>query len=209
MLVSEISTRVLRQFGDEANVQITDADILRWVNDAMREIALHNNLLQSRATTRLIAGQREYGLPNDVLTLRSVRYADTKLRAMAPAEAEAYIERPHDTTNRGVPQLYWVWANRLNIWPTPDRTDANDLQIFYTRQPIPVAAVTETPELPLQYHNRIVEYCLQQAYELDENWSAAQAKQQQFQQGVEVLKGQEEYTPRDFYPSIVSLPEDY
>lgn len=55
MLVSEIATRVKRQFGDEAGAQIEDADILRWVNDAMIDIARTNNLLQISATTATTA----------------------------------------------------------------------------------------------------------------------------------------------------------
>jgi hypothetical protein len=52
MLVSEIATRVRRQFGDDVGILITDADIIRWVNDAQREIAVKANLLQVRATHR-------------------------------------------------------------------------------------------------------------------------------------------------------------
>lgn len=208
LTVAEIAIRVKRQFGDESGSQINDDDIFRWVNDVQRDIAQANDLLQSRARTGLFRGQREYALPPDVLTLRSVRYGDVKLRPISPQEAEELIDKPHDV-DASTPQIFWLWANKINLYPTPSVADPDDLQVFYTRQPFSVAALSDVPELPGQYHNRIVEYCLAQAYELDENWSAAQIKQQQYDKGVSSMRGDAQFNPQDFYPSITSLPGDY
>ena len=205
--VSDIIARVERQFGDEANIQVEDADIIRWINDAQRELALHNNLLQARAVAGVVKGQAEYTLPLDILTVRSIRHNGQKLQPMSAQEAE---ERITNTTESGQPQYFWVWSQRVTLYPTPDTTITEGLQIFYSRQPASVAVATDIPELPVQYHNRIVEYCLQKAYELDENWQAAQVKGQQFQDGVNELKANVDWVERDFYPTITSLPEhDY
>lgn len=204
--VSDIIARVERQFGDEANIQIEDADIIRWINDAQRELALHNNLLQARAVADSARGQAEYTLPLDVLTIRSVRYAGEKLQPLSAQEAEEHID---NTTETGTPSRFWVWAQRITVHPAPAAPLTGGLQIFYSRQPATVSVATDIPELPVQYHNRIVEYCLQKAYELDENWAAAQVKGQQFQEGVQELKGNVDWVERDFYPTITSLPEGY
>lgn len=206
MLVSEIATRVKRQFGDESGVQITDDDVIRWTNDAMREIASSNDLLQTRATTALVVGQAEYTLPPDILLLRSVHMAGKKLTPLSTREAEEYTI---DTGAKGSPSTFWIWANKIKLYPAPDVADPDDLQIYYTRTPALVTVVGNTPELPVEYHSRIVEYCLAQAYELDENWEAAQQKGNQFTVGLQTLKGKEEWQTVDYYPSITSLPEDY
>ena len=204
MNVLEIATRVKRQFGDESNVQVTDPDILRWINDAQREIASNNELLQTVATTAVVPGQREYTLPPDILLLRSVHYKGMKLRPLNSREAEEYlVNRPVE----GTPTMFWIWANKIALYPQPTESDADDIQIFYTRQAAIVDSNDDAPELPLEYHNRIVEYCLAQAYELDENWSAAQLKAQQFTQGVQVLKYDGQNT-NDFYPMITSSADD-
>lgn len=204
MNVGEIATRVKRQFGDESGVQVTDADIIRWVNDAQREIAGNNDLLQTVATTAVISGQREYTLPPDILLLRSIHYGGSKLTPLNSREAEEYIQ----IQQSGTPGTFWVWANKLNLFPTPSASDPDDLQIFYTRQPANVTVTADVPELPLEYHNRIVEYCLQQAYELDENWEAASQKAGQFVNGLAALKGKEDWDTVDYYPSITTLPDD-
>lgn len=206
MNVGEIATRVKRQFGDESNVQVTDADITRWVNDSLREIAANNDLLQTIATTALTVGQRDYTLPPDILTLRSVHFKGRKLKGLNAREAEEYITTQNTST--GDPQLFWIWANKINLHPAPNTADPDDLQIFYTRRPLAVDDNLDVPELPLEYHNRIVEYCLAQAYELDENWSAAQLKGQQFTEGVKALKHQEDWENQDYYPHITSSIDD-
>lgn len=206
LTVGDIIARVERQFGDEANIQIEDTDIIRWINDAQRELALHNNLLQARAVASSLKGQAEYTLPLDVLTIRSIRYDGLKLQPISAQEAE---ERIQDTSQTGTPTHFWAWSQRITLYPTPDSAITDGLQIFYSRHPSTVAVATDIPELPAQYHNRIVEYCLKMAYELDENWTAAQVKGQQFQDGVNELKGNVDWVERDFYPTITSLPEGH
>lgn len=205
MIVSEIVTRVQRQFGDEASIQITEADVIRWINDAQRDIALNNGLLQTRATANIVAGDATYTLPPDILTIHSVRFNGLRLRAVSIQEAETQID---NLAESGTPVMFWLWSvKNLQVYPVPTAPITDGLHIIYSRQPVAVTLAADTPELPTQYHNRIVEYCLQQAYELDENWQAASQKQQQFTDGVTRLKADEEWGARDFYPSITSLPE--
>lgn len=206
MLVSEIATRVTRQFGDEVGAQITSGDIIRWVNDAQREIAHNNDLLQTTATTAVVVGKDQYTLPPDVLTLRSVRYAGNRLQYVSPEEAATLLT---DNTSSGTPTHYSVWARNIDLYPRPDTADPDDLQLYYTRQPAVVTTTTDEPELPLQYHNRIVEYCLAQAYELDDNVESHKWKMQQFQEGVDKLKSNNDWQVQDTYPSITAVGADY
>lgn len=206
MNVGEIALRVKRIFGDEAGAQITDADIIRWVNDAQREIAYNNDLLQTTATTAVVPGQDQYTLPPDVLNLRSVRFQGKKLVFMTPEEA---TQHGSDSKTTGVPTHYSLWARNLDLFPTPTTADADDLQLYYTRQPAAVGGTADTPELPLQYHNRIVEYCLAQAYELDDNMDSYKSKMQMFQDGMDRLKVNTDWQEQDVYPSITASSADY
>lgn len=207
MNVGEIALRVKRTFGDEAGAQITDADIMRWVNDAQREIAFNNDLLQTTATTATVVGKDQYTLPPDVLTMRSVRYGGRTLSYLSPEEAAKLIGT--DSTATGTPTHYSVWARNIDLYPAPDAADPDDLQLYYTRQPAVVTTTSQEPELPLKYHNRIVEYCIAQAYELDDNMDSYRQKMQQFQDGVEKIKGSEEWQAQDVYPSISVSVHDY
>jgi hypothetical protein len=206
MLVSEITQRVKRQFGDEAGAQITDADIIRWINDAQRDIAHNNNLLQTTATTPLVSSQDQYTLPPDLLTLRSVRCQGRKLSFLSPEEASDWVG---GDTAVGEPTHYSVWGAKIDLYPTPSRSDSDDLQLYYTRQPVAVTLLTEEPELPQQYHNRIVEYCIAQAFELDDNFESSKYKMQQFQDGIDRLKENADWQVQDVYPSITVSQADF
>ena len=202
MIVSEISTRVKRLFGDQANVQIDDTDIIRWVNDAQHELALQNQLFQTVASVSTVIAQATYTTPADGITLRAIEYNQSKLQALNYNEAEQYIVGTAQSTTGGTPQQFWIWANTINLYPVPD--SIGTLKIFYTRQPATVTLVTDTPELPLQYHNAIVQYCLKQAYELDENWQGVQIKSNEFDTATKTLKDNNDWQERDFYPMITS-----
>jgi hypothetical protein len=208
VLVSEIATRVKRQFGDEAGAQITDSDVIRWVNDAQTEIAIANDLLQVSASATTTAGTQKYTIPTNLLILRSVKWKGVKLQALSMEEADN-IMVANDTTSQGTPTAFWQFARQIYLWPTPSTSNATDLVIYYTRQPVQVTATTDTPELPVQYHPRIVEYCIAQAAELDDNLQHYQMKMAQFETGVTKLKDNADWENQDYYPGITAMPRDY
>lgn len=199
--------RVKRQFGDEAGAQITDADIIRWVNDAQTDIAVKNDLLQVSATTATTAGVQKYTVPTNLLILRSVRWKGVKLQPLTMEEADA-LTISGDTGARGTPVSFWQFARQIYVWPPPDANGTADLTLFYTRQPVVATLTSETPELPLQYHPRLVEYCIAQAAELDDNLQHFQVKMNQFEQGVENLKSNNDWENQDFYPGITVSNRD-
>jgi hypothetical protein len=210
LTVGDITTRVQRQFGDETNAQISEQDVIRWINDAMRDIVLNVGLLQVRAVTTVLDDENEYSLPTDILKLQSVKYNGVALRGISIQEADELVpDRDNtDSTPKGTPQYFWTFANNITLYPTPDATLTDGLRVYYNRIPTDVAATGDVPELPVEYHNRIVEYCLAQAFELDENYQVAQYKLSQFQDGVDRLKGNEDWPVQEFYPGITTLPDD-
>lgn len=207
LTVAEIATRVKRQFGDEAGAQITNNDILRWLNDAMKDISINNNLLQVKATSPAVAGTSEYSMPTDILTLQSVKFNGSLLTGLSIQEADTYVQG-HDSTPEatGVPTHYWVWASTINVYPTPQAVGT--LMLYYTRVPNVLTLDTDVPEIPAPYHPRLVEYCIAQAYELDDNFESYQKKMQQFQDGMDKLKDNSEWSSREFYPSITVSAAD-
>mgnify|MGYP001793552382 CR=1 FL=1 len=54
-LVSDLIKDVTVQFGDEANIQINNSDIIRWANSAQREILISNRIRRPTGTTDITA----------------------------------------------------------------------------------------------------------------------------------------------------------
>jgi hypothetical protein len=211
MNVVDIKKRVKRQFGDESGVQLTDEDIVRWINDAMREIATQNdNILETVATAAITSGTSEYSLPEDILKLHTIRYDDKKLDVLTLQEAEQSIIAYEQSGNyqSGTPVLAWIYANRVVLYPTPNTSGGSLLKIYYTRLPVEVALDADIPEFHVKYHPRIVEFVLQQAYEMDEDWAASGNKSAQFVSGLNTLKDSDSWVEQNTYPTILILPED-
>lgn len=209
--VQEILTRVQRQFGDEASSQITQADVIRWINDAMREIVHKNKLLQVKAVTDSLVNVPAYALPADISKLYSVKYKGISLQPLSVAEADALIGALDvsvaDGYPTGTPTHYWIWAQQINLYPAPDSSVEGAVTAYYSRTPTAVADLTDIPELPDEYHNRILDYCLAQAYELDENYEVSQSKMASFEQKVAAANDISE-EQQETYPYITSLDEE-
>jgi hypothetical protein len=215
--LGDVKTRVKRAFGDDAGIQIQDADIVRWVNDAQREIANQNDdLLQQTATTAVQAGVGTYPLPTDCRLLRMVKFNGLHMRGLTPNDFNEYIDGLLNPANysQGDPLVYYVWNGQLTVFPVPAQSSTvsngnpTNFTIYYLRNPVDVVNDTDNLEFPNGYHNHIVEYCLSMAYELDENFGAGQQKRQQFQTGVNTLKERDNWATREVYPSVTVKAED-
>jgi hypothetical protein len=182
--VSDVLTSVKRQFGDESGVEINDADIIRWINDGQREIVDQNNTInQKLAKTDVIANQDTYALSADpnltnISRITSVRFNNVLLRAITVQEAENYAIGDGNT---GDPTAWFEEEGNLILYPKPTTGYPLGLTFRFTALPTKVTTTSDALTIPDSYYSALVQYCLLQAYELDENPQMAQMKQSQFE----------------------------
>ena len=209
MIVQDVIDRVLKQFGDEASVQITQTDIIRWINDGTKEIAIKNNLLQTTALQNVTAGTNTYNFPSDMLAMQAMYYDKLKIAFMKRSEYDVYVNaNDPQEVQTGVPYMWTRWGTQFTLYPKPSSDLTNGIKILYIQVPGDVSLPADTLSFSNQYHNRIVEYVLQQCYETDEDWDASTQKQAQFNDGLDTLKAKEEFVERETYPTITVLMDD-
>jgi len=216
MIVSDIQTRVKRQFGDESGVQLTDDDIIRYINDGVRQmVATNESLLQKVGTTSAVAGQQDYTLPVDCLILQSISYKSStevsylKLKYLSLTEFNEYIDGWDGTAyGNGTPTVYMVFGNTVSLFPKPELSAADAIKLYYNRTPADVTLPGDTPDIPVLYHEVLVKYCLSQAYEMDEDFEASVLKNQQIQGDMTVLRGREDWKSQETFSTITVLAED-
>lgn len=207
MKVSDVVTRVRSITGDTVAIQFSDDELISWINDGIRECAIWNNLLQKRATQAAVVGQGDYDLPPDILKLHSIKFNNNKLPVRTLEEFESQYPGASDET--GTPDVCYIWAAKLTLYPAPGTTDPLVVDYLYT----PALHVNDGPGrdtelyLPVGYHSRIVDYCLAQVAQQDDDISRYQLKMQEFQTGIQQLKSEPEST-YDLYPSISVSPRD-
>jgi len=216
MIVSDVITRVRRTFGDEAAVQVQDADIIRWVNDAQVEIIKYNEeALQKTDLLNLVVGQSSYALPADLMILRSLRY---KFSDMLSFQTLKYMSiQQFDETidgwdgaayGNGNPQYFTKYEGNVILFPTPDQAVTDGLKVTYNQRPVDVVTTSDALSLPLIYHNTINKYCMWQASLLDEDHEPALMYKSDFQDDANRLMDTEVKEPVATYPTITVLEFD-
>lgn len=217
MNVQDVITRVRRVFGDEAAVQVTNEDIIRWVNDAQIEVVKHNDAaLQKTAFMNLVATQASYTLPADLLILRSLRYryADKpnffNIRYKNMQQFDEVIDGwdGSNTTLTSTPMYFTQYEGQVVLFPAPDQSMTNGLKVLYNQKPADVAIPADNLSLPIIYHNTIFKYCMWQASLLDEDHEPAMMYKSDFQNDMDMLINTETQDPVAVYSTITVLEAD-
>lgn len=207
--VSDVATYVKRQFGDESGVQITDDDVLRWVNSGQAEIANVNGLLQASANKTLIVGTNNYALGSDMAieSIRSLHCSNIKLKYLNFNDYETYVtDNDPDGTRTGKPEIWTEWGGQVLLYPAPD--SAYTLTVYYRAAPTPATDQTSLLSLPDKYFQRVIDYVMAQAFELDENFNAHEAKLDRLDSKLVSMSGDEDKGSTDTYHKITIMEDD-
>lgn len=208
---SDVALALKRQFGDSDGRQITDADILEWINVAQQEIVSQNPILKDTMQTASIAGQDAYSYPAslNIQYIEAVHYDGVPLEALSFQEAQAYLLAHRDFNDvEGSPVIWYERNGTLYLYPKPSESTADVIRMFFIRRPEDLATISDPLDLPDRYFQRILDLCLAKAYQLDENWEAAQYKQSEFFSGMNMLANQENVVRTNTYPAPTVRVED-
>lgn len=216
MNVQDVVTRVRRKFGDDAAVQVSNDDIIRWINDSQIEIVKHNEqALQKTDLIDLVANQAVYTLPTDLLILRSLRFkfsdmlSFNTIRYKNMQEFDDSIEGWDGSAyTAGSPLFFTMYEGKVTLFPIPDRSTVDGLKVLYNYKPVDVDDLADTLSLPLIYHNTIERYCMWQASLLDEDREPAAMYKADFNFDMDLLKNRETLDPIATYPTITTLEFD-
>lgn len=181
LTVSDILIRVQRTFGDEAAVQVTGDDVLRWINDAQQEAANQIlDLLPVVGYIDTVLDQPSYTVPVTMKALKEVYYKDSttlayfQLRYMSMYQLSQVADGWDGAVYPSyIPALYTREADKLTIFPIPRETFPQGIKIHYSRYPVALTDTDENLDLPEYLDQYVVDFCMNRAYEMDEDWEAA------------------------------------
>jgi hypothetical protein len=210
----DVADRVKVSFGDTSGSQITDAMIIRWINDGQQEIVNNNAILKDTKFSNVIANQADYSFPNDRVQYIEALYIDGRpVRNVTPQEFREYIlrEDPNLIAKADVPLLYQERAGIITFYPTPQKSFTNGLKMEFVKQPTAITAINDSTilSIPDRYQNELVSYVMAQALELDENFDAAEVKRGHFREGLDRQYLRENTSQISKYPQVMADPDDY
>lgn len=182
--VQDLATEIKRLFGDESGVQIVDSDIIRWVNFGQVEICSKTRVLKKIQVGSLIVGTNTYPTPTDYLEMEAVWIDGTMIQATS---WEDFRQQSYNNAETGTPLTWFLYANQINLFPNPN--SVKELRIFYAALPIDVTTLGSPLSIPDRYFDRLKEYCMSKAYELDEDWTAHQVQREQMETNLREMNG--------------------
>jgi len=194
---------VRRTFGDEAGVQLEAEDILQWANDAQQAINSKNKIFKAKATSSSVEGQGSYLFPDErIQQVESILFDGSPIAPIEMPTAQNQIQSSDPQgEERGTPVCWYEWGGEFTLFPVPDTVKT--ITIYYTRYPAPLTGDTnQLLDVPDKYYQTVVDYILWKCYELDEDWTGAQMKEQQFRGALEEQAEEEREAAHMTYPVI-------
>jgi len=185
--VGDVYDVVKRTFGDEAGVQLTNADIVRWINEAQVDISKQNQILQTTATLPVTAGTATYSLTTvspRIDSLASLLLGGRRVGNIPVSQAEESISLADpEGTETGAPQFWYAWGGDITFWPKPNKDYT--MTIRYNAQPTDITSTTtDVLALPNECFMDVVNFVLMKAYEMDENPEMMAIKQAEYSASV-------------------------
>jgi hypothetical protein len=185
--VGDVYSQVKRVFGDESGVQLTNDDIVRWINEAQVDISSQNQVIQAVATMTLVPGQSTYSLTSvtpPIDSIASILLDGRRVGYIPVSQAEESISLsdPADI-EIGAPQFWYEWAGEITFWPKPGKDYT--MTIRYTAQPTDITTnATDVLSVPNECFTDVCNYVLMRAYEMDENAEMMAVKQAEYSTSV-------------------------
>lgn len=202
MILSEIKLAVKKLFGDEAGVQITDADIVRWANDGMIDICRKTDAASNITTISTVVGTDTYIIAaTDFLRISRVTFAGKDLSYISWRQLnELYPSRDVAPVSTGTPSLYSLIRRQLVLYPAP--TSVGVVSMTYAARPMVLTGDADTPNIPTEMHEDLVRYILMRAYELDGNEGGVARVGADFSQRINQSRADLNFPLTEIYPSI-------
>ena len=201
MNLDTIILSVQRQFGDESDAQITRSDIIRWANEAQIDIVRKTDSLQVHAETDAVANDGSYSLPTGHVRIRRVTFNDYKLERTELEKLDDIYSNP-EKIESSTPQYYYVWGNKLFLFPKPSSEGTGNLDVYYNKMPAELVGGSDVPEIPVHMHDDIGRFSLARAKELNEDDGKAQAVMMDYEARIALSKDESNNPEIDSYPSV-------
>lgn len=176
MDVPTLIRKVQRLFGDDAQILISNTDLIDWINDAQLQIVRETNCLT--ATHNAAASTFPIATPASFMRAFRILYGNLTLQ---PTTLEDLDSKNHDLSYfTGSPAFYYIFANQIFLFPDPLSSDTTTVTIQYSKYPDTVSLTTDPLTVPVIYHEDIVRFCLARAHERNENYRAYEINMNEF-----------------------------
>lgn len=181
--LSTIRTDIRSHVSETSAAFWSDAELNRWINEALRDIARRTLNLQAQVDIPMSANKGEYNAPTDMIQIHRVAYRqsatnETPLEYVDPGRLDDAWMSNHQQT--GTPRYWTMWgwpsagqSGQIKVYPVP--SSATTLSVWYYRFPNELLADSQPIEIPAGWHDLIPLYVeiVAKRKDKDQSWRDA------------------------------------
>lgn len=188
MTLSQIRLEVQNRAGDDT---LSSSSIDLWVNLGIKQWAARGDwpsIIDIDSTQTTTASTIEYDLPSDFKKMISVRIEASASSGETDATEYSfvrYMNKNVDTTGN----YYYLnpTNSKVGIIPTPQTTGLTIFQKYF-HIPADIAAGTESPPFPENYHELVVFFALKKYFEQNDELEKSVYYHREFENMIEQMK---------------------
>jgi hypothetical protein len=163
MTFSELTAEVLRQLDENGSTFWQTPEVQAAINEGYQELSDVTEWYETSDTMTLVANETYQDLrdwDDEILTLRHVWNATTSewLDFIDVRELDFRAYRRWET-NTGEPRHLFM-RSPFTVGVYPHETTAGTLTVYYSAMPEELSAASDTPDLPREFHEALIEYAL-------------------------------------------------
>jgi hypothetical protein len=181
LLASAVLQRVQDILQDTTGVRWPEAELIRYLNDAQREVVLHKpDASSATRSVPLVAGTKQ-AIPADGLRLLDV-VRNMGVGGNAPGRAITLLGRGvldaqrrgwhAETASASVDHYLFDMRDPKTFYVYPPATGTTQIEVMISVVPADIATAASPVALPALYSNALIDYVLYRAYSKDADFAA-------------------------------------
>lgn len=182
----ELVAYVRSQLNEPIAAAWSDTELVRWLNEANRDVARTTHFYKSSDTITTVAGTAEYTLDADILTVEMAWYDDDSGRQLplTPRHWESMdqVWGQRQDLEGNYPSYFTTWGvtptMKIRFWPVPS-TSSDTVNMLTSVIPDDLPATNDgTVEVPGHFWDLLADYAEFKALRKDRDprWQEAQAE---------------------------------
>lgn len=180
MLVATVLERVKRQFGDEYDILINDADIFGWIYEAETDIIRNTGCNNQVVSTTVAAFP--VTIP-EVVNIKRITVDGRAMKYTTKEELDLVGLNPDVTGSTDLPSYWYKEGTKAYLWPD-NALDTTAVKIEYNKMPVLISALPGAFTVPEVHHTDVMRYCIARAHNKNQDLQAEQVEMNAYERNI-------------------------
>ena len=172
--------------------EISDAQLLLWINESIYDVAMRDDWdwLEAETTFATVAATQAYAITSMTSgdEMQSIEFVirDGQQRPLIPIAHSQAMALWGDNVTSGTPKYFSIYKESVYLFPIPDAVET--INVHYIKPPSELSAAADTPAWIGTFHNLVVPYVIAQVWKQQEDYAKAQMSMAEYFDRLDMMK---------------------